>query len=129
MTEKEDTKKMRLLVIAEEMKKYAAEHPMMMANMVQQLTGDAAAIYDRMEPFRRNFEFDGYDIRVTLTFDILLQQRGWHCSIGSMASGLNVPDRVCQALLPYFLPMKSKPVEIPSMMHGPRVRQFVELVG
>lgn len=109
--------------IAEGMKKKATEYPFDMGKILLQGMNPAKTI----EMYQTQFEFDSYDLRVTLTLDILDKRRGWHVSIGSNGSGLNIPDRICQSLFPYFLPMKRKPFEVPSV-HGKSVRQFIELI-
>ena len=112
--------------IAEKMKEYAMFHPFNPIEVYLATDGLNMA-KNIMAPFQESFDFEGYDILMTLTLDTMEQKKAWHASFGTKQSGLVLPDRVLEQLKEAFLPCKKKILEIPSR-HGKLVRQFLEFV-
>ena len=79
-----------------------------------------------MAEYQQSFDFEGYDVLVTLTLDIISNRKAWHVSFGTTKSGLELPARVLEQLKEAFLP-RGETMEIPSR-HGRMVRQFIEFI-
>jgi hypothetical protein len=106
--------------LVKKMKEYALRHPL---DPIEALRKGVD-----MKQYQKSFDFEGYDILVTLSLDIISQRKAWHASFGTQKSGLELPNRILEQLKGVFLPCENKTMEIPSMMHGKMVRQFLEFV-
>ena len=112
--------------IARELKIVAVEHPMLVKDMLAVVKrGIGKGREGGPHPHhKRQFSYDGLHIQVAFTLTVLGVRRMFQLSCANMRGEI-LPEAVVEVLTSSFFP-NGKFCEIPSMMHGPRVRQFIQ---